>query len=218
MYARVAMASPLGDRIVVPASAVLSSGIRNVAFIDRGDGYFRPVDVELGPRAGDDVVIQSGLAAGDRVVASASFLIDSESQLQAASGSYVPPPPGVAASSNEAQGAFSEKSPKIEFTSDPNPPARGTNRISITLRDAASGKPISGASVSVNFFMPGMPAMNMSAMRASPEVREDSAGVYRGIVDLHSGGTWQVTVSASVNGHLISTKRFEVSVTGPMSM
>ena len=125
---------------------------------------------------------------------------------------YVPPPPGVAASqtSNVA-------GPSIEVTTDPNPPARGKNRVTVALRDAA-GKPVTAASVSVEFFMAAMPAMNMSAMRASVDAREEAPGVYAGIADLHSGGTWQVTVIATAAGKTIASKHQSMSVSGPMSM
>jgi RND family efflux transporter MFP subunit len=73
-------------RIVVPADAVLDSGARQVVFVDRGNGYLEPRQVTVGARLGDRAVIQSGLATGERVVASGTFLIDSESQLKAATG------------------------------------------------------------------------------------------------------------------------------------
>ena len=73
-------------RIVVPADAVLDSGTRQVVFVDRGNGYLESRQVTVGERLGDRAVIESGLAAGERVVASGTFLIDSESQLKAATG------------------------------------------------------------------------------------------------------------------------------------
>ena len=51
--------------------------------------------MQLGSRVGDDFVVLKGLKAGEQIVTSANFLIDSESQLQAALGSFVPPPPGA---------------------------------------------------------------------------------------------------------------------------
>ena len=84
MYGRVTLQVMLGDQTVIPASGILRTGIRNVSFIDRGNGYLVPVDVELGPRAGNDLVVRKGLEPGQQIAASANFLIDSESQLQAA--------------------------------------------------------------------------------------------------------------------------------------
>ena len=56
-----------------------------------------PHDIEIGARAGESFVVLKGLQAGQKVVTSANFLIDSESQLQAAMGSFAPPPPGAGA-------------------------------------------------------------------------------------------------------------------------
>ena len=102
MYVNVSISVPLGRRLVIPASGVLHSGTRDITFIDRGDGYLEPRQIEVGPRLDDHVVVLTGLKAGERIVTSANFLVDSESQLQAAMGSFTPPPPGagVAAAMN----------------------------------------------------------------------------------------------------------------------
>jgi membrane fusion protein, copper/silver efflux system len=90
-------------RVVVPADAVLDSGTRQVVFVDRGNGYLEPRQVEVGERVGDHVVVAGGLAPGERVVASGTFLIDSESKLKAATGAMgapsVPARPGADAAS-----------------------------------------------------------------------------------------------------------------------
>ncbi len=71
-------------QLTVPVDAVLDAGQRQTVFVDRGDGYLEPRQVEMGDRLGDRVVILSGLKAGERIVTSANFLIDSESQLKSA--------------------------------------------------------------------------------------------------------------------------------------
>jgi len=71
-------------QLVVPADAVLDTGDRQTVFVDLGDGYLEPRQVVVGDRFGDRVAITSGLSAGQRVVSSGTFLIDSESQLKAA--------------------------------------------------------------------------------------------------------------------------------------
>ena len=102
MYVNVSIAVPLGRQLVIPASGVLHSGTRQIAFIDHGDGYLEPREIEVGPQLDDHVVVLTGLKAGERIVSSANFLVDSESQLQAVIGSFTPPPPGagVAAAMN----------------------------------------------------------------------------------------------------------------------
>jgi Cu(I)/Ag(I) efflux system membrane fusion protein len=68
--------------LTVPTEAVLDSGRGQHAFVDRGNGYFEPREVETGWRSGDRVQIVRGLSEGERVVASATFLVDSESPLR----------------------------------------------------------------------------------------------------------------------------------------
>jgi Cu(I)/Ag(I) efflux system membrane fusion protein len=69
-------------KISVPAEAVLDAGIRKTVFVDRGDGYLEPRQVETGERMGDRIEILKGLKPGERIVTSGNFLIDSESQLK----------------------------------------------------------------------------------------------------------------------------------------
>ena len=68
----------------VSDSAVLNSGKRQLVILDKGDGRFEPRDVKTGGHGEGRVEIREGLAEGDRVVTSANFLIDSESNLKAA--------------------------------------------------------------------------------------------------------------------------------------
>jgi membrane fusion protein, copper/silver efflux system len=73
-------------QLTVPAEAVLDSGDRQTVFVDLGHGYLEPRQVVVGERFDDRVAITRGLSAGERVVASGTFLVDSESQLKAAAG------------------------------------------------------------------------------------------------------------------------------------
>lgn len=83
--------------ITVPAEAILDSGLRRTVFVDRGEGYFERRAVETGWRFGDRVEIVRGLEAGERIVLSGNFLIDSESRMQTAAW-----PPGISAEANSA--------------------------------------------------------------------------------------------------------------------
>lgn len=92
MYADVAInGAPRRDVLAVPTAAVLDSGERQVVLIDLGAGRFRPQAVKVGMQGGDYTEILDGLKAGDRVVTSANFLIDSESRLRAALQEFAPP-------------------------------------------------------------------------------------------------------------------------------
>jgi len=82
MFANVEFAISLPSRVTVPADAVLNTGVRKTVFIDRGNGALEPRKVETGDRIGDRIQIVSGVRAGERVVSSGAFLIDSEAQLR----------------------------------------------------------------------------------------------------------------------------------------
>jgi Cu(I)/Ag(I) efflux system membrane fusion protein/cobalt-zinc-cadmium efflux system membrane fusion protein len=214
MFVNVDLKSALGRQLVVTASAVFQTGTRQVVFVDHGNGSLEPKDVSLGARVGDDFVVLKGLQARQQIVTSASFLLDSESQLQAAAGSYTPPPPGagqqIAATSAEPQSTVA-----IDLTTDPNPPHKGTNTFHVKL-SRANGQPVAGAQVTVTFFMAAMPAMGMGAMNVTTQLTERSAGVYDGPGVLESGGTWQVTITAKQNGQTIGTKQLRVNAEGGM--
>lgn len=82
MYATVELHVDLGERLVVPESAVLRTGERQLVFVDQGQGMFEMRLVTLGVRASDAYEILAGIDAGERVVSSANFLIDAESRVQ----------------------------------------------------------------------------------------------------------------------------------------
>lgn len=214
MYVNVALKTPLGRAATIPASAVFHSGTRNLVFINKGEGNLEPHEVELGPRVGEDYVVRKGLKTGDSIVTSANFLIDSEAQLQAAAGAFIPPPPGAgaAAAMNAPAGA---PQANAELTTDPSPPARGSNTFRVKLT-GANGSPVSGAQVSVTFFMAAMPAMGMAAMKTAVDLSDKGNGIYEGKGELDSGGTWQVSIVARQNGSVIASKQFSVNATGGM--
>jgi RND family efflux transporter MFP subunit len=84
MFVDVEFEAAVPRAVTVPAEAVLDSGLRKTVFVDRGNGYFEPRRVETGWRAGDRVQILKGLMAGERVVISGNFLLDSESRMMSA--------------------------------------------------------------------------------------------------------------------------------------
>lgn len=86
MYADVIFHRGAGDPKVmaVPADAVIDSGARKVVLVAKGEGRFEPREVKLGRRGQDHVEVLEGVAEGEEVVTSATFLIDSESNLKAA--------------------------------------------------------------------------------------------------------------------------------------
>lgn len=84
MYVNAFIKADLGRRLAVPESAVFDTGERKVAFVDLGEGRIEPREMKLGREADGYVEVIEGVSAGERVVTSANFLIDSESRLKAA--------------------------------------------------------------------------------------------------------------------------------------
>lgn len=84
MYANVEIRVDRGVRLVVPESAVIRTGPRELVFLDLAEGRLQPKQVRLGVRGDSGYEVLSGLSAGDRVVTSANFLISSESRLRSA--------------------------------------------------------------------------------------------------------------------------------------
>jgi Cu(I)/Ag(I) efflux system membrane fusion protein/cobalt-zinc-cadmium efflux system membrane fusion protein len=206
MFVNVDLKSALGRQLVVPASAVFQTGLRQVVFVDHGNGSLEPKDVSLGPRVGDEFIVLKGLTAHQQIVTSANFLLDSESQLQAAA--YA----GQQTAANPAQ---QQPTLAIDFTTDPNPARKGSNTFHVKLT-GATGQPVAGAQVSVTFFMAAMPAMGMGAMNTTTQLTQNGPGFYDGAGVLASGGTWQVTVTVRQNGLTIATKQLRVNAEGGM--
>jgi Cu(I)/Ag(I) efflux system membrane fusion protein len=85
MYADVDIETGTDEPVVaVPESAVIDSGTRQVVIVDKGDGRFEPRDVKLGRKGDGYVEVTSELQAGESIVVNGNFLIDAESNLQAA--------------------------------------------------------------------------------------------------------------------------------------
>ncbi|MBI4375893.1 MAG: efflux RND transporter periplasmic adaptor subunit [Elusimicrobia bacterium] len=82
MYVNAFIHAHLGRRLAVPESAVFNTGERRVAFVDLGQGRIEPREVKVGKEAEGYVEILSGVKAGERVITSANFLVDSESRLK----------------------------------------------------------------------------------------------------------------------------------------
>src|SRR5579859_6874510 len=128
MFVNVTLKIAMGKQLVIPANGVLQSGTRQIVFVSREGGYIEPREVQLGSRAGDDFIVLNGVKTGEEIVTSANFLIDSESQLQAALGTFVPPPPGAGAA-----GAMNSPQAKAELTTEPDPARKGSNIFRVKL-------------------------------------------------------------------------------------
>jgi membrane fusion protein, copper/silver efflux system len=83
-YVNAEIKQNVGQRLLVPDTAVFDTGPRQFVFVEVTDGHFVPRRIELGPRVGNQFVVNTGLAEGEQVVVDGNFLLDSESQLRAA--------------------------------------------------------------------------------------------------------------------------------------
>jgi Cu(I)/Ag(I) efflux system membrane fusion protein len=90
-YSTVAVQVDLGEHVVIDDDAVLDTGTRQLVFVEVAEGRFDPREVKLGERSGGHALVLEGLAAGEKVVTSGAFLVDSESRIKAAIGNGTRP-------------------------------------------------------------------------------------------------------------------------------
>jgi len=86
VFVNVEIKVALGEQTLIPETAVLDSGARKIAFVERVQGVFEPRLLKLGPKLEDHYTVIAGVTAGERVVDQATFFVDSESKLKAAIG------------------------------------------------------------------------------------------------------------------------------------
>jgi len=236
MYGDVTLRAALGERLVVPKTALLDSGRRQIVFVAAGEGRLEPRDVQVGDRVDDFVEIKKGLSAGERIVTSANFLVDSESQLQGAESMM-----GMmgaigmgdwqmeSAKPMSMGGGGTQRSSATEPTQLPRAaggqekqvgdllvtvyPATdtakvGESAIRVRLRDA-NGVAVRQAKVSFQYTM-DMPGMSI----ASAEAKELGDGVYEGRATFSMGGPWSVVVQIDRPGKPSVREKFTVRVAG----
>lgn len=92
----------------------------------------------------------------------------------------------------------------------PDPPKVGANDLEVTVT-APGGSPVDDADVSVTFFMPAMPSMNMPEMRQTARLAHAGRGVYRGTGEIPMAGHWEVTVSVARDGQSLGSKTLTVT-------
>jgi Cu(I)/Ag(I) efflux system membrane fusion protein/cobalt-zinc-cadmium efflux system membrane fusion protein len=209
MYVNAAIKVSLGRQLVIPESAVLQAGTRAIVFVNHGGGNLEPRTIETGLLLDNSAVVLSGLKAGEQVVSSANFLVDSEAQLQTAMGAFAAPV------SQPNAGAAKTEQVQIDLSTDPSPPQKGANSVRVKLT-GADGKAVVGAQVTATFFMPAMPAMGMAAEHCTAALNDRGNGSYEGPLQLPAGGTWQVTVTVQRGGQTLGTKQLSLGASGGM--
>ncbi len=98
MYADIELAAPAREKVMtVPTSAVIFGGKRQIVLVELAEGRFEPRQVKLGIQGNDYVEVLEGVGEGEKVVVTANFLIDAESNLKAAVAGLTQAQPEVAA-------------------------------------------------------------------------------------------------------------------------
>jgi Cu(I)/Ag(I) efflux system membrane fusion protein len=220
MYANIELKADLGERLVVPENAVLHSGMRKLVFIDRGAGRLEPREVTLGVQTDGYREVLGGLEVGQRIAASANFLIDSESKLAAAESMMAmmgqigmgdwkmeSAKPMTMEGRAETAGSRVKVSGdlRLSLASLPEPAGVGDITLRIGVQDSR-GRPVTDAATAVEYTMdmPGMPI-------DKAEARHIGAGVYESRVRFTMAGPWGVTVSLKRPGQDEVRERFTVN-------
>src|SRR5438477_726700 len=92
MYGNAELEMHMGEGLTIPLSALMPTGTRNVAFVNKGRGKLEPRVIRPGSKSGDSYEVKEGLREGEQVIASANFLIDAESKVQQAVNEFEPSP------------------------------------------------------------------------------------------------------------------------------
>lgn len=163
MYGTVQLTTPSRSALTVPSSAILRTGDRNIVFVDMGNGQLMPHNVEPGSTAGNYTEILSGLEPGQRVVTSAQFLLDSESNLGEVMKSMI----GNMGSGDKASGSMAGmKMGGDSAATAPTAPAN--NQTNPGMNDK-------GADVKTMQNMKNMPGMQASPQMPAPATKPSSS-------------------------------------------
>ena len=229
MYGNVVLGVDAGRRLVVPKEAVLDSGLRQLVFLDLGQGVYQPYPVKLGRRSQEYVEVLEGVKEGDRVVTSANFLLDAESKLASAGsmqammgqigmadwqmrGSREAKMEGMPGMKSEPGKPVSETRQvsgfSLTLSTVPDKPKAGENVLRLKLADQA-GKPVTNAQVVFAYTMP-MPGMMESKAKAT----HTKDGIYEAKALLGMGGTWVVTANVTLPNYPPISEKFQITVGG----
>ena len=209
MYASVEIAINEGRKLAVPDESVLDSGLRKVVFLDKGEGRFEPAEVKVGNKFDGYYEVLEGLSPGERILASASFLLDSESRLKEAMGAM-----SGMAGHGDMKGTETQAAPKagpqekkvqdltLTLLTQPDKPKAGENVIRLKITDK-TGQLVKDAQVSFvfNMTMPGM-------VPSKGEGKLSKDGFYETKTSLAMAGQWEVTVVVRRSGQKEIQEKF----------
>jgi len=211
MYANVEIDVEGGRKLAIPDEAVLDSGLRKIVFIDKGEGRYAPAEVKLGSKYDGYYEVLGGVSAGERIIASASFLLDSESRLKEAMGAMAGMPgmdmgdtqkkaPAAATATEKKSGDLT-----LSLETQPARPKLGENVIRLKIRDS-KGAAVLDATVNITsaMTMPGMAAGKATAKHIKD-------GVYEATVNFAMAGTWEIGATVQRPGQKPVQEKFTVT-------
>lgn len=217
MYGDVDIRIKIPKRLVIPVEAVIDSGMRQLAFLDRGNGVFEPREIKLGAHHEGYVEVVSGLKEGDRVVTSATFLVDSESKLMAAAsmmgmlgmGGVNMEKATMGKMEMASQPPFPRSKKAGPYVLDlelfPDPPRAGENKISVKIINSQN-QIIRDAAVTFSYVMT-MPGMTAEEVKGS--LVKDA---YEGKVKFAMAGGWKIDVLVKRKGQADVKESFTFDV------
>ncbi len=202
MFVNATLKDALDSTLAVPRSAVLDTGLRQLVYVEKGEGVYEGREVALGPEAEGYYPVLKGLAAGEKIVVAGNFLIDSQSQVASA----------LNLGNVEAAPAEAGKKPsvKIVFSTSPRSSVVGKNTFRAKVTDAG-GKPVTDASVVFAASMSPMPGMP-GGMSLEEQGTHTQDGEYTAQVQLAMQGAWKVVVKATRPGQPPTTGTFNLTV------
>jgi hypothetical protein len=179
-----------GRSLSVPNEAILEEAGRALVYVQDRSGDFTPREVTTGLQGELFTEITSGLNAGDQAVTFGSFFIDAEYKTKGGRAQLL----------------------TITYGGDSRAARSGDNPVEVSVR-SSDDQPVIDAAVTVDYYMPAMPSMNMPEMRDVFTLEHQGEGIYAGTARLSMGGTWLATVSVSRAGQLVGSKQLTLFVT-----
>jgi len=241
MFGTVTLQTDAVKTLVVPKEAVLETGLRQLVFLDRGEGAYAPYPVKLGRRNQDSVEVLEGIKEGDRIVTSANFLLDAESKLTSTS-SMQAMMGRIGMGDWQMRGAHEGKMEGMEMADMKGmegmkgmemgkggvsgAQTRQVNGLTFSLTTAPENPKAGSVLLKLKLtdqagkpvtnaqvtFVYTMPMPGMTDSKVMARHTKD--GLYEGTVLFGMGGTWVVTVNVTIPGQSPIAEQFQFSVGG----
>jgi len=210
MFVNAKLVASLGEKVLaVPKSAVLDTGVRQLVYVDQGNGVYEGREVTLGSEAAGYYAVTKGLSPGERIVVAGNFLIDSQRQLTGGTVGMAGME-GMAPGKKDEMAAQQAEKLKITFSNSPKSPIVGKNTLTVKVTDQA-GKPVTDAKVAFVTSMPAMPGMP-GGMSLDEEAKHTGNGEYEALAQIVMAGPWKAVVTVSRPGQPPTSATFNLNV------